>query len=272
MPDTLYHYCSTEAFRSIVSSASIRLSSLTQSNDSREGREISEVFNTIRERRHPEASPAFFASIERHGLNFNAYGFCLSAKRDRLSQWRGYADDANGVCIGFNVESLKKLNHPSGCVIEKVEYKRVEQERLVEELYSEYLGGFELVQHREKLDQKIDRRMFEMSEGERIWKLRYILKNSAFKEEHEWRLFCVRDKQLEDKDLEFFARRDALVPFYSVCLCKDAEGLPLTSPVITEVTLGPRNKTPIDVVHGILIRAGIKLPLDSIKNSDASYV
>ena len=40
-------------------------------------------------------------------------GFCLSKKGDLLSQWRGYADDAFGVSIGFEKDYLKKLSMES---------------------------------------------------------------------------------------------------------------------------------------------------------------
>lgn len=41
-------------------------------------------------------------------------GFCLSAERDLLSQWRGYTGDGAGVAIGFNrlyLEELTKANY-----------------------------------------------------------------------------------------------------------------------------------------------------------------
>lgn len=37
---------------------------------------------------------------------------CFSHAKDRLSQWRGYADDGKGVAIGFDVENLSKLGMP----------------------------------------------------------------------------------------------------------------------------------------------------------------
>lgn len=64
---------------------------------------------------------------KRDGLNVNAtrilgdglefwerylvgLGFCLSAKGDLLSQWRGYAGNATGVAIGFSGKYLKRLS------------------------------------------------------------------------------------------------------------------------------------------------------------------
>lgn len=43
-----------------------------------------------------------------------AYGFCLSVKRDMLSQWRGYADDGMGFAIGFKKEAIEAVFAPAG--------------------------------------------------------------------------------------------------------------------------------------------------------------
>jgi hypothetical protein len=37
-------------------------------------------------------------------------GFCLSEQGDLLSQWRGYADDAYGISIGFSKPYLEELS------------------------------------------------------------------------------------------------------------------------------------------------------------------
>ena len=38
---------------------------------------------------------------------------CFSESRDQLSQWRGYAQDGNGMAIGFDKGILEKLNQIS---------------------------------------------------------------------------------------------------------------------------------------------------------------
>jgi hypothetical protein len=34
------------------------------------------------------------------------WAFCMTTKRDDLSQWRGYANDASGICIGIDKKKL----------------------------------------------------------------------------------------------------------------------------------------------------------------------
>lgn len=61
----------------------------------------------------------------------SALGFCLSEDGDVLSQWRGYADNAQGVAIGFEIENLristeKESQHEFGAQLVPVLYDAVE--------------------------------------------------------------------------------------------------------------------------------------------------
>ena len=109
--EPLYHYCSTETFHSIVKNRSIWLSSLTQSNDSKEGAVILEILIELaNEADLTLAAQGRLESALRGGFDFfDGLGFCLSEEGDLLSQWRGYANDGTGVSIGFNREYLVAL-------------------------------------------------------------------------------------------------------------------------------------------------------------------
>lgn len=126
-PKVLYHYCSLSAFTSITSSKEIRLTDLLKSNDYLEG---TWLFDTIdaslyllnikfQEYLAPDWPVALQSEESRNKLfsefrqyvnaarkkqrdNYAFYGFCLSEEEDLLSQWRGYADDGQGVAIGFS--------------------------------------------------------------------------------------------------------------------------------------------------------------------------
>ena len=114
IPDTLYYYCSNRVFLSIIENKKIWLSSLMQSNDSLEGKII---LNTIKilfndkilaenlqpaeKERMVDAFNIFCKFFSGNIEKVMCLGICFSEKRDLLSQWRGYADDGSGVCIGF---------------------------------------------------------------------------------------------------------------------------------------------------------------------------
>ncbi len=108
--DVIYHYCSTQTFHSIVTSKTIRLSALSYSNDRDEG---SVLFNICRRRMLKDGMPEKLVDdvvgiIRTLRDNSVMLGFCCSI-RDRLSQWRGYADDGRGLAIGFSKSGLQSL-------------------------------------------------------------------------------------------------------------------------------------------------------------------
>ena len=63
----------------------------------------------------------------------------MSEDGDLRSQWRGYADNGEGVSIGFEVESLKAIRKPSAGVanpspsLEKIEYEIDRQKAKIED-------------------------------------------------------------------------------------------------------------------------------------------
>lgn len=63
---------------------------------------------------------SFFTHIEKHYKNF-VYICCFSdGINDNLSQWRGYADDGKGLCIGFNKDAIQELSNNSNKIKSEV--------------------------------------------------------------------------------------------------------------------------------------------------------
>lgn len=103
LPDVLYHYCSNAAFLSMISNREIWLSSLRNSNDSKEGSWCDELI--LKMLSEEGLDDHKLGRVSEH-LEFNkkidGYAFCLSENADQLSQWRGYSENGTGVSIGFN--------------------------------------------------------------------------------------------------------------------------------------------------------------------------
>ena len=125
--DILWHYCSNEAFLSIISSQEIWLGEITHSNDYMEGKWL------IEEILRPallNSGLADYQVIQVLGRiydmkgRYNAFAFCLSEKSDVLSQWRGYADDGRGVAIGFNKKYLETLIGNGPNLLSKINTKK----------------------------------------------------------------------------------------------------------------------------------------------------
>lgn len=269
--NVLYHYCSTESFVSIISNKCIRLSSLTLSNDRKEGELIQDILLQIA--RDANLMPSVVARFERALRNsyefFDGLGFCLSENGDLLSQWRGYADDGKGLSIGFNRKYLKALSErrkeadtPSYHLC-KLVYDKRGQRRIAEK-------------HFEKLRPLINDGAFRNPTGtllaptdgderERIEKSTraayfaialamlqmFEIKHPAFKEEREWRMvnFSFREF-LDDKGIKFRPAGDKIVPFRELEL-EDVGVRP-----IAKVILGPKHQGPEHAVHRLLALSG----------------
>jgi hypothetical protein len=275
MPATLYHYCSTQTFLAMMSpKPSLRLSSLTMSNDAMEGSWARHVFRqmfdeiSIIDGADGKDAMGF---VEELTETTDGLGFCMSAQRDMLSQWRGYADDGRGVAIGFSAEYIhnflqKRPRGGPGISLLPVIYDRVEQETLIGPLaavaHAAVLkGGLDAYRNsnlpvEEATDEKIEeiRSSAQVAFDDfsyaifNLYLLTFRLKNPAFREEEEWRLTCQVSQ--DDRGLEFFARQDRIVPFRTLHLT------PLEMPAIREVIIGPRNITPTATVASFLKSRG----------------
>lgn len=132
---------------------------------------------------------------------FSNFVVCFSEKKDTLSQWRGYADDGKGMCIGFSKENLEKkclIDH-SIFRLEKVRYLTpAAQQEKVHEFATEVINLLKtlrafIVQEMTLDDDSPD------TDGllsfnfhaciENIMTETLMYKKDSFQEECEWRLF-----------------------------------------------------------------------------------
>lgn len=284
-PETLYHYCSSEAFTSIVRSQTIWLSALSLSNDSMEGQIVKATIMQLAERDGlsdavRERLRESLAFSERF---FEGLGFCLSEKGELLSQWRGYADDAKGLAIGFDRERLEALAQSTwgkaspGFSLYKVVYDKHQQ--LVEPTYQQLRasidagafklkGSWSLLEHRTPEQIAEDDRRIEEAHRDLIIKLLqllpklYELKTKAFSEEREWRLVSMWLGTQGDPCL-FRSAGNRILPYRAFPLG------PQDSSIISEVILGPRHQTPPSVIQSFLKQSGYgDVP---VRQSDATY-
>lgn len=283
----LYHYCSNSAFHSIVSNKSVWLSSLTLSNDSMEGKLVSTLIKEIAKEDGLNDSDILRLQESLSVIEnmFDGLGFCLSSERDLLSQWRGYGEDATGVSIGFSMKYLERFSEStigsdkSGFTLSRVEYDRDIQMKLLLPTYKkikEFIdkGAYKSLGHRTSLDIRAEGEITEdnikiLKANENLiltalvlFKDLFLLKNKAFKEEQEWRLISYLTDTPTDTCL-FRAGHDRIVPYREYILPS------LDEKSITEVILGPKNKTPPKVIEIFMKKYGF---LDvKVTSSEAPY-
>lgn len=286
--DTLYHYCTPEAFISMLSSRKIWLSSLTLSNDSNEGKVLNDAFTRILEKNEHDIevkkkASAIFDSFE---MTMDGLGFCLSSAGDLLSQWRGYAANGQGFSIGFSKQYLTELSkniastQPKFNLLEVI-YSPDQQELELMSAYNfikKYIGSGKLNQPSlsrlpirtnahgadntpEQSDDILESAHLDFFYGV-INSLpnMFSLKNPAFKEELEWRLVSFLTKSTAN-DCLIRVSGKRLIPYREFTL-ED-----LSMPIINEVIIGPCNDTPEFVIEKLLFQNGFK---DVIINKSSS--
>ena len=282
MPEILYHYCSTATFYSIISNRSIRLSSMSLSNDALEGKMVLKTFEKL----HADRSiigpldDIIPKMLEMVNDRYDGLAFCLSEAGDLLSQWRGYADDGQGFCIGFSSEYLKKLDIPSDwkdyfqipVELKRVVYEETEHKEAVRETYEIFQAA--IARMRESVGvtgdeerKKAAHAINHITQGmlTTAYKLSsslFILKSDAFKEEREWRLIATVDSETH-RTGDFRPTSCNLIPYQTF------EMTDKQSPAILDIIIGPKNKTPISIVKSLISKYGFESA--AIKQSRASY-
>lgn len=272
---TLFHYCSAASFFSIVNGASIWLSSLSQSNDSLEGKIISTSVAQLAEKDKLDVRTRLLIEqyIKQLEENTEALGFCLSEDGDLLSQWRGYAQDAAGFAIGFDTDYLEEscaAGHPSTStpvVLKKIKYSRADHEELLRDTYKRFrklaadsmlrnatwtgTAGKSVEQIRGEVSSLAAQSDAILGAQLQVYPDLYLLKTAAFAEEKEWRLLAPYLSFLPEV-LDYRHANGQIIPFRSYALKNPAEM------GIVRVILGPKNKTPISVIGDFLHSRGFK--------------
>lgn len=289
LPNTLYHYTINDALISIMQSKKIRLSNLQLSNDSTEGRYFfNDVIKYLKSQQISELKIKRFQYLVDYLLRNNPHlGFCLSTESDMLSQWRAYADNGNGVCIGFNrkkfellvSQSQKKIGEVS---LEQVIYANLENDQELKDIVSKALADSRLHDDIAVKDMSVDELLKGLTEiplnnyleqEEKaeafffsVYILSYLVKNPFFHEEKEWRLLRVITNNPEKKqslDLNYRVSGNRIIPF------QNFPADPIPTDLISEIVLGPKNETPIEIVSSLLSNSGFKNV--KITRSEGSY-
>lgn len=265
-PNTLYHYCPTGSFYSIVGNRQIWLTSLLQSNDYMEGRLASHLISKLAQDSDSDSnlSKIIHSTIQATEESYKGFGFCLSEEPDLLSQWRGYANDATGVAIGFSTEYLNWLEEINrgkspNITLRQVIYDKVIHNSLAEQAYKlakQFECDFLKIPHPsdESLLNHIQYVCAVAGKSapltfHQIFNDLFLLKSEAFREEREWRLISSRFDNTTSH-CSFRLRDNTITPHLIVELVELGR-----SPII-EIVLGPKHQTPVKIVKDFLKSKG----------------
>lgn len=252
--DVFYHYCSFETFHAICESRCIRFSDVEMLNDLEErsyGRAIlqegaaalTELKSTVPELSGLDAGFFFaFSTVEKAAkLSLHPFTASFSRKPDVLSQWRAYADDGRGFCVGFSGKALKNL--PAS--LYHVEYDRHSQITKSRDSLGALFMAY---------NDKAEENLFEAMVGSSIGSL-LSFKNPKFAEEDEIRSvhlvsiendgsgFQFVDKggnsitgEVDGEKIKYRIAQGKFVAYFDLPFERNFAGL-----VMKEVWIGPKN-------------------------------
>lgn len=311
--DIIYHYCSLSTFQQIVKRKTLRLSDITKSNDSYERKYVLTLVEDIICELVVESFPKECSNepqknklsdyvkkylqqqVERYDeVATVSHAMCFSKDGDLLSQWRGYADDGQGVSIGFSrsalISYLCKGDYLKVSDIKYVNNDSKTFRRFVKSLISQVKN------HRYYKDACIEA----ITNGvctEVVTRLflgtALTYKNPGFSEEKEVRLhtaiptedFYMLTSKRMDFFLEklhetvltqkveygFFAKSNALITYFEIDFSTQNDGKYLANEFIKSIVIGPKAKISINQLEHIMIENNLGGCVDRIRKSETSY-
>lgn len=259
-PHALYHYTNSAALVSIIQSRKIRLSARWHLNDPREGEDFAKFLNEYVAAKCADEEKAKMAMDSLDRLHF--YVACFSEHGDLLSQWRAYAQDGEGMSIGFDRKYLFKcLATQSEMVVRPVEY--ADSLKDLDSNGEAYTAFSTILKHGTAPGDKV---------LQTLAKIRWAIKRKAYQEEKEYRLIFTSASPTSitaplgktTVKRQFFGAKTEVRDYIEVEF--DAADWAL---LISEVIIGPKNRTDLAVLQDFLGANG--LPNTKVNISTAHY-
>lgn len=296
--NNVYHYCSVDTFLKIIKNRELWLTDVTKSNDSKELQIAEDTLNDVLNKR--------IANCDQNGSDIKLLNefkeelktleifeklfhvCCFSTKRDSLSQWAMYADDAKGVAIGINKDSLNDLAvHNKNMDFRKICYKLDGINDTINHKLNRMLTKYNATKEIND-NLRVDFVEFALNE---VVKKAYFYKNESFIEESEYRLVynskpysshqeddgsTVYEQILSRKEVNLTSEKDMLgkMDFY-VSNGKLISYRPLRpyslDSLINEIVIGPKSAVKCDDVEMLLKVNGINNPKIKVYKSKITY-
>lgn len=239
----IYHYCSPYAFQQIMERECFWLSSTNNMNDFTEGKLLAEVLDGFLEKNKSRYGQVWIDLVKSNFKEYLSpkYITCFSKDNDSLSQWRAYAQDGEGVAIGFDDTAFgitEKVSMPSiipskSLTLKDVKYESIDKIEL--DITRIIKSSMQVSSSEEEAAYLV---------GIHYSDLYISVKNMAFSEEKEKRLVYsamiyedVNDNTIELMnpigEMKFRIVNGLLTSYFEFKFKKTA---------VSEIVLGPKNK------------------------------
>lgn len=152
-PKNIYHYCSIPSFYNIIQSKTLFLSNTNYLNDSLESKWLKQITKKLNKGKGFNFNSISNSIVENLWSRYDngIYVACFSEHKDLLSQWRGYADNAHGVAIGFkNIFTHERLEENGyNFFLSKIIYNEQEQLKKVKDIQDKFIFDLESIPRHE---------------------------------------------------------------------------------------------------------------------------
>lgn len=168
--------------------------------------------------------------------SLSVYVACFSGMEDSLGQWRGYCPPGFGYSIGLLLEELRGIARPQGFELHKCIYDHNEKRRTIEhwvvhalkDLTAKLPSSTDPVAHVKKNCHNYFSSFADFAPA---------MKDSAFKDEYEWRLVGLIPSN--DPRVKLRPGRSMLVPYVPINL-----GLGSNDSLVWNIRIGPTPNMP----------------------------
>lgn len=225
VPERLYHYTSAEGFLGICESAADGLCNLqaTQYRFLSDAKEIGYAIKVVREvaeHMGEEFGESVVAKAVQAILNIGHESTCIlsfSENHESLSQWRAYADNGKGFCLGFDLSGEEYPKYGSGVPDDEGDCARY-AELLLKCRYEDCRGERVTKAFVDacRRDRKRRSSAWPMSDVDILvkaaWEEVLALKNPKFRDEDEWRIMAYERPFFP----KFRSRDGMMIPYTTV--------------------------------------------------------
>tara|TARA_B110001452_G_scaffold156302_1_gene130140 strand:+ start:837 stop:1718 length:882 start_codon:yes stop_codon:yes gene_type:complete len=266
-PETLYHYTSGPGLMGILNEDALWATHLEYMNDSSETTYVLGLLdkmvttaladgNTISlgKEQHEISSEAskVMRKVAQGSLSLGGYVVCFSSEDDDLAQWRGYGPVNSGYSLGFNGKKLGELNKrwiPLRCL-----YIEAEQNQKLFDWIVTLDKSISSIPRTAIRDDRLYRSKLADALTEFLL-LSVEFKHPKFKDEEEWRLFCLDFNDLyQEPQIKIRSDGAMLRPYWPLRLA-----LGENPDLLTSVTVGPTNHLDLGCKALKLFRPGLEV-------------
>jgi hypothetical protein len=232
IPEELFHYCPLSSLFGIVKSNILRLTCSKYSNDPHENIIGENVLKEILKENILNQQKIFITEVIKElergrdwSIFHTPYVFCMTKKKEDLNQWRIYADNGRGFCIGlkpaFFVTGIyiqsdidSSFNFPldlyyDKLYINKCIYESEKQKKFIIQIIDLFTNYPEI----KNLDN--DKKVISFIQYFKL--ITSFFKHESYKDEEEWRLVCFPVCQQSFNEykfkIDYLTKRSVIVPY-----------------------------------------------------------